>query len=125
MSGGGTKKIPISRPQLMVDDRNDSIKVYMIYRDSERGSKISMNYCYDISDSTWFMSNLSDFQVNSWEPTYDSELWKEQNIISLFIQKVGQGDAETLEDLQPQPVYILDIATLPQPVDTLRIKRSD
>jgi hypothetical protein len=125
LRGGGTKNIPISRPQIVVDDRNDSIKVYMIYRDSERGSTISMYYCNDISETTWFTTDISDLEVNSWEPTYDPELWKEQNTISLFVQKVGQGDSETLEDLQPQPVYILDINTIPEHGSIIKSSNTD
>lgn len=118
LTGGGTKKIPISRPQLVVDDRAGRLKVYMIYRDTDRDNRISMNFCRDISDSKWYTCDLNDFSVNSWEPTYDSELWKKENILSIFVQNVGQGEAETLENISPQPVYILDVRTIPNPAES-------
>jgi hypothetical protein len=46
--------------------------------------------------------------VGSWEPSYDTERWKKDRVLHLFVQRTGQGDGETLEELAPQPVYILE-----------------
>lgn len=40
LSGGGTKMIPISRPRIASDGK----KAYYIFRDAERGSKVSVAY---------------------------------------------------------------------------------
>ena len=44
LKGGGTKMIPISRPRIAVDKG----KAYFVFRDAERGSKVSMAYTDDV-----------------------------------------------------------------------------
>lgn len=109
LSGVGTKKIPISRPQLVVDDRAaDSIGVYMVYRDTEQTSKVSLYQTTNLAKDVWTTSNLTDYTVDSWEPSYDTELWMKSRILHLFVQRVGQGDGETTVSLPPQTVTILE-----------------
>jgi len=109
LSGGGTKKIPISRPQVVVNDRDEQTAVYMVYRDVEHDSKVSVNVCYNLEADTtrWFEHDLTLSPVDSWEPSYDTDLWKDSLKLDIFVQRMGQGDGETQEDLPPQPVYIL------------------
>jgi hypothetical protein len=121
LSGGGTKKIPISRPQILVDDGSDSIKVYLIYRDEERDSKASVNVCSNLDSDQWIVYDLTDFPVDSWEPSYDTELWKDSSSLNIFVQRSGQGDAEGLEDIPAQPVYIIEMLQDMQPSDTINI----
>ena len=68
-----------------------------------------MSVCNNINKNIWQSKNLTDFSVGMWEPTYDTELWKTDEKLDLFIQFVGQGDAETLESIPPQVVSILEI----------------
>lgn len=119
LSGSGTKKIPISRPQIVVDDRNGKVVAYLVYRDIERDSRVSVNVCGDLGTDRWLVYDLSGFSVNSWEPNLDTELWRDSIQLHVFVQKMGQGDGETLENLPAQMVYI---ASMPQsliPVDTV------
>lgn len=118
LSGGGTKKIPISRPQLVVDERKEHPIVYIIYRDKERNNKVSVNMCNNLNSNRWFIYDLTNYSVGSWEPSYDTELWKNAGSLHLFLQKVSQGDAESLEDMVPQPVSVLEMGTDLQTVDT-------
>lgn len=120
--GGGTKKIPISRPQLVVDDSEDVPVVYLVYRDIERGSKASVNKSISADFKQWEVYDITGTTVNSWEPTYDPGLWKDSLILHIFVQKAGQGDGETLEDLPAQPVYIMDMPDDLIPADTITIK---
>jgi hypothetical protein len=122
-SGGGTKKIPVSRPQVMVDDTGNKPVIYMLYRDNDRGSKVSMNVCYDIDADTiqLFVFDVTDFSVDDWEPTYDIDLWKDSLQLDVFVQRMKQGDGETLSDLSAQPVYVWSIPENLIPVDTLYI----
>jgi len=46
--------------------------------------------------------------VGQWEPTYDPVVWRMSQRLHLFVQRVGQGDGETMEDVAPQPVSILE-----------------
>jgi hypothetical protein len=43
-----------------------------------------------------------------WEPSYDTELWKISKILHIYLQKVGQGDGETLEKIPPTMISILE-----------------
>lgn len=111
LSGSGTKKVPISRPQVFVDDSGDKDIVYMLYRDNDRESKVSMNVCYDISADTIeiFEYDITDFTVDDWEPTYDIDHWKDSMKLDIFVQRMLQGDGETLSELQAQPVYVWSV----------------
>ena len=122
LSGGGTKKIPISRPQVMVDDRHEKPVIYLVYRDVERNSKVSVNVCRDLDSNQWLIYDLTDFTVNSWEPSYDTDLWKDSAQLNIYVQRVGQGDGETLENLPAQPVYILGFDSSLVPSDTIIFK---
>jgi hypothetical protein len=121
LSGVGTKKIPISRPQVMVDDRGEKPAVYMLYRDNDRGSKVSVNVCFDLNADTIQIleCDLTDFSVDDWEPTYDIDLWKDSQQLNVFVQRMVQGDGETLSDLPAQPVYIWSVPNNLTAIDTL------
>ncbi|MCW9708115.1 BNR repeat-containing protein [Fodinibius salsisoli] len=103
LSGGGTKRIPISRPQIIASDE----KLYLIFRDLERSGKISIAKVSGTDYQNQEIKDLYTSSVEMWEPTLDRQAWKEKNILYLFVQKVGQGDEETLQALGPQPVSVL------------------
>ena len=108
LSGGGTKRIPISRPQIMADANSGVDKAYMVFRDEERGSVVSVAVCPDLALGKWSVKDLTDFSVGQWEPSYDTELWRTAKQLDLFVQNVGQGDAETSEDIPPQKISVLE-----------------
>lgn len=108
LSGGGTRRIPISRPQILIQNNGTNNKAYMIFRDIERDNRISIAICDDLQRQEWRFEDLSMNSVNMWEPTYDTELWIKTGILSIFVQNVGQGDNETTENIPPQPVSIMD-----------------
>lgn len=107
LSGGGTKRIPISRPQIIVTAKANKIRALLIYRDVERGSKASVAISDDLTSGTWRMKDLTAGSLDQWEPNYDYELWRKKGILSLFIQNVEQGDGETLKEIPSQPVSVL------------------
>ena len=106
LRGGGTKKIPISRPQIVVNDDNS---VILIYRDEEHNNRITIRQRKYPNLDIWEVYNVGDFSVGSWEPSYDTELWRNSKKLHLFVQKSGQGDGEKLESIPPQPVYIYEV----------------
>jgi hypothetical protein len=108
LSGGGTKRIPISRPQIVIDTRDGKPKAILIFRDIERDSRVSAAVCDDLPRCTWKIRDLSDSSVGMWEPTFDQALWNSKQELHLFTQFVGQGDGETLEQTAPQMVSILE-----------------
>jgi beta-glucanase (GH16 family) len=108
LSGVGTKKIPISRPQLLVSTQKGKTAAYLLFRDVERQDRASVLQCADLGQGTWTAADLTATTVGNWEPSYDTERWKKEQVLSLFVQRTGQGDGETLENLPAQPVYVLE-----------------
>lgn len=109
LSGGGTKMIPIARPRLVIEQKGKKTKAYYVFRDVERGSKVSMAYSDNITSGQWTYTDLTDFSVDAWEPTHDTELWKQKGKLHLFVQHTAQGDGERVTKLEPQPVYVLEV----------------
>ncbi|WP_435139175.1 BNR repeat-containing protein [Formosa sp. A9] len=105
LSGLGTKAIPISRPQIVVNKTN---QVFVIFRDEERANKVSVAYNTIPIKSPWQITDLTHDDYGAWEPTLDSELWKTQNILSLFLQKTYQIDSEGLSEIDSSMVHVLD-----------------
>jgi len=108
LSGGGTKRIPISRPRILIANKNGKVQGVLIYRDTEQGDKISAAICSDITKGKWQVKNLTETSVGLWEPSYDTELWKSSKVLHLFVERVEQGDSETTKDIAPQPVQVLE-----------------
>ena len=105
LSGGGTKRIPLSRPQVLATRRGE---VLVVYRDADRGGGITLARSGDAARERWSVTELMRASVGQWEPTYDIDRWRASGTLSLFVQHVGQGDGETLEQIGPQPVRVLE-----------------
>jgi unsaturated rhamnogalacturonyl hydrolase len=108
LSGAGTKKIPISRPQIISIESGKTKNAAVIFRDEERGNKVSVAYGELNSKSTWKLVDLLQTNTGSWEPSYDIELWKQQKQLHLFVQDVQQGDGEGVLKVEPQPVRVVE-----------------
>lgn len=115
LSGGGTKCIPIARPRLVIRQHRGFLglgrrsEAFYILRDEERGSRVSVARCRDLSRGRWETKDLTDFPVDAWEPSYDTELWRRDGQLHIYVQHVAQGDGEKTTSLVPQPVYILEV----------------
>ena len=108
LSGVGTKSIPISRPQILAWKEKNGWAVALIFRDQERGEKVSIAINKDINKNKWTVKDLTAESVGSWEPSYDTELWKKRGILDLYVQKVVQVDLEGKADVKPTPVQVLE-----------------
>ena len=114
LKGGGTKMIPIARPRIVTDGK----RAWYIVRDEERGSRVAVYYNDDMRHLTcdtaavgsyWTFTDLTDFPVNAWEPSYDTELWKKSKRLHLFVQDTRQGDGERTVAVEPQSVYVMEV----------------
>jgi hypothetical protein len=105
LSGQGTRRIPISRPQIVVTRESG---VHVLFRDVERGSVVSVASCNDVKLGNWKIRDLTNEPVGMWEPTLDSMMWKTKGELHLLVQNVGQGEAESLENVTPQMVSVLE-----------------
>jgi len=108
LSGSGTKSIPVSRPQILAWSQQGKQAIALIFRDQERGEKASVAINTNLKQAHWEIKDLTDTSVGSWEPSYDTELWKNKGILNLYIQKVVQVDAEGKANVNPSPVRVLE-----------------
>ncbi|WON92374.1 BNR repeat-containing protein [Sphingobacterium sp. UGAL515B_05] len=108
LSGGGTKEIPIARPQLLVRGKDDRIALTLIFRDQERGYRPSILTLQGMQREANDPVDLCDESVGSWEPTYDTELWRKKRKIALFVQATVQKDGEGLAETAPTTVKVLE-----------------
>jgi BNR repeat-containing family member len=109
LSGTGTKRIPISRPQTISWKKNGKDAVAVIFRDEELGNRVSIALNNNMQDSNWRVMNLTSESVGSWEPSYDTELWKKKKQLNLFVQFTEQKDSEGKSDIAPQQVKVLAV----------------
>ena len=107
LSGAGTKAIPISRPQLMVDAQADRPAALLVFRDEERGSRVSVASISDFGARRWTVRDLTTDAVGAWEPSFDTELWRTQGELNLFLQAVRQVDGEGAANVPPSKVRVL------------------
>lgn len=105
LSGGGTKMIPVARPRVVAD--GDYIA--MVFRDAERGSKVSVATTRSGPAGPWTVSDLTPFGVDAWEPSIDTSLWNSGGDLHVFVQQSSQGDGERVVDVPPATVYVLEI----------------
>ena len=107
LSGVGTKRIPISRPQIGVWGKGRERKAWVLFRDESRGSKVSMVQIESFSKKKYTVTDLSTFEVGSWEPTIDHSLWEKKRHLHVFVQQVDQKDGEGVAQKAPSSVWIL------------------
>ena len=107
LKGTGTKKASISRPCIICNDN----KVYVLFRDEDRGSVVSLACTDNIGRGEWEFIDLTQFSVDAWEPTIDTDLWKENKTLNIFVQNVFQldGNDRKVPFRKSTPVYILEL----------------
>lgn len=105
LGGFGTRRIPISRPKILVDAPH----VYVVFRDEERRERVSVAISSDIRNGAWRIFDLTIGPVEAWEPTYDHELWRRKHVLHLFHQRVVQGSGEAeIAGEPPSMVSVLE-----------------
>lgn len=108
LGGTGTKRIPISRPQILADSSGAVDKAYLVFRDESRGGKVSLAITDDLSKGDWRIEDLTTSAVGSWEPTYDLSRWRQDRVIDLFLQSAEQRDGEGVNNVPPAMIYLLE-----------------
>ena len=95
--------IPIARPRLVAHQN----EIYYLFRDEERDSKVSLAYTDNLKKDKWEVTDLTDFPVNAWEPSYDTELCKNHKQLHIFVKNTFQGDVEKSVESLPTLIYVL------------------
>jgi hypothetical protein len=112
LSGSGSRRIPISRPQLLIASSASATQAFLVFRDAERGERVSVGRCDDLRACTWRFADLTDESVGAWEPTYDPVLWQRDNVLHLLHQRVEQPDGndrgEHAGSPRPQWISVLE-----------------
>ena len=108
LSGMGTKRIPISRPQIVTWKKDNVTAAAVIFRDEERGNVVSIAVNDNVHKNKWTVKDISAIATGSWEPTYDTELWKQKKLLQLFVQFANQEDNEGSSSTLPQVVRVLE-----------------
>jgi len=94
----------------LVSGKGDNASIRLFFRDRERDDKVSVAVCNNITQNKWTISDLTYFGVGSWEPTYDTELWKDKKRLHLFVENVQQVDGEGVAKApQPEMVNVLEV----------------
>jgi hypothetical protein len=57
---------------------------------------------------TWEILDLNSTSLGSWEPTFDTELWKHKKVLNLFVQQTEQKDGEGVLSVPAQPISVLE-----------------
>lgn len=109
LSGGGTKGVPIARPQIVVSGSGVTAQPHLLIRDVDRGYRATLATLSWAANS-WQLRDLTDSSLGEWEASYDLELWRSAGVLDVFVQRVSQVDGEGLADLAPQYVYVLEVA---------------
>lgn len=107
LSGWGTKMIPMSRPAIFVTPQGGGI---FVCRDAERGSVVTVYSTRDIAGGEWKATDVTDFAVNAWEPSFDASLWNAKGQVMLFVQDVRQGDGEHTVEAEPTAVNVMKLS---------------
>lgn len=110
LGGVGTKAIPVARPQIMLSWNSAAPARpagLLVFRDEERGSKVSAAVIDDFAAGRFRVTDLDGAGVGAWEPSFDSELWREKGELNLFVQPVRQVDGEGLSDAAPSMIRVL------------------
>ncbi len=113
LGGGGTKKIPVSRPEIFISSGSNP-KIGLLFRDAERGSKVSLATRDLKTEGKWRLTDLTSETVGDWEPNFDKEFFKSTGKLHLFVQEVNQVDGEGLKKQLPTPVKILEYNKIPE-----------
>jgi hypothetical protein len=108
LGGFGTQRIPLSRPMILSATAGDRTRLFLIYRDEERGSRVTLAQTGDLESNRWSFQDLTEGSVDYWEPSCDLARWQGSQQLHLFLQRVGQGAHESLDVLPPQPIYVLE-----------------
>ncbi|TRZ41598.1 BNR repeat-containing protein [Robertkochia solimangrovi] len=108
LGGGGTKRIPISRPVIFLKGN----MICLLFRDEENDNRITLAK-RTVNGNSWSRIDLSEENLGQWEPNIDVELWKKNRKLHVFSQQVIQVDGEGLTDIPPQPVKIIEVKNIP------------
>lgn len=118
LGGGGTKRIPIARPDILINEINNKTLASILFRDEERGNKVSLAYAFLNNKSPFEVIDLTEIGVGQWEPNYDISLWNKKKELHIFLQNVTQIDGEGVAEKNASEVTILRVKNLKKLIES-------
>ncbi len=100
-AGSGTKHSALSRPQLISWEQKGKQAAALIFRDEGFGNKVSVAVTADISRPDWKLWHSSSEPVGYWEPSYDTERWRNEKILDLFVL-YSNGGRDNDKQMKPE-----------------------
>jgi hypothetical protein len=110
LGGGGSKKLPLSRPQILAREECGKLQISLLFRAQELGNRITLASCQNLSSSMWTYRDLTTNSVGDYEPSYDHSLWRAQDKLHVFVQRAEQVDGEGFGQMPPQMVFIAEVS---------------
>jgi hypothetical protein len=108
LAGMGTKAIPIARPQLLLAQQGGApASGVLVFRDAARGIRASVVRIAEVDAGRYTVADLDGADLGAWEPTVDTELWRREGVLNLFVQPVRQVDGEGVAQVPPTTVRVL------------------
>jgi BNR repeat-containing family member len=104
LGGGGTLAIPISRPEIAITKTGTAC---LITREADNGGGIRL-YEAKAPYQNWTPIDLTKDDLGNWEPSYDQARLLNDNVLSLFVLPVQQGNHERTTGFPPQQATILE-----------------
>jgi hypothetical protein len=108
LGGLGSKRLPLSRPQIVARQQDGRQRLALVFRAEERGNCATLATCDDLSKGEWTFRDLTTTSLGQWEPSYDPVVWRRDGLLHLFVQCAEQVDAEGVGELPPQMVYVAE-----------------
>jgi hypothetical protein len=116
LAGGGTKRIPLSRPLIIADSiaqaSGQQPHLFVVYRDADHHERVTLAAATDLAKGIWAFKDLTTDSYGAWEPTFDPVLWARERTLALFLQKTEQIDGgdnvNRPADLPPTKVQVLE-----------------
>lgn len=93
-------------PSAYCGRRMEKSFIFSVTKNGEAVCRLA--HATDVGTSKWTITDLTDFSVDAWEPSHDTELWKKQRKLHLFVQHTRQGDGERTAEIEPQMIYVLE-----------------
>ncbi len=105
LRGGGTLRLPLSRPDVVVDSAGTA---YLVYRDLDEGGRVRISWASP-PYHFWQHQEVTEWPVGMWEPGYDPVAWRQAGRLDLWVHRCDQGDHETVTQLPPQWAWVLSV----------------
>lgn len=109
LRGGGTLKIPMSRPEIVLDKQDN---VFLIYRDDTTDNRLSVQLlkapAYQFHE--YERINIIDDNLENSEPVIDRERWDASQVLSILLQRNKQPNGDMEYEKFNMPISVIDVS---------------